>query len=224
MANYLYCEDAIPILIPDLKGSAFDDMLAQMDGFVFQGGADVCPKTYGEIYLNQERWPGDEERDRYELKIMDYAFKNRKPMLGICRGAQLLNVYFGGKLYQDIPTQHHYAIKHRDAIQYDKLHHPIEFIEGKLLAEIYQSETNLNVNSVHHQGIKVLGKDLAIEAVCPDDKMIEAFSYNNINENFVLGVQWHPEFSHTIKDHVISAEPLYNYFLSAVQLKRDLKK
>lgn len=222
MANYLYREEAMPILIPSLTGKALDKFLDQMDGFVFQGGSDLCPETYGDDYLNRERWPGDAERDQYELKIADYAFKNKKPILGICRGAQLLNVYFGGKLYQDLQTELKQALKHRDASEYDKVYHSIEFIQGKLLDKIYQNEKNArNVNSVHHQGIKVLGNNLVIEAISPKDQLIEAFSYQNPEENYVLAVQWHPEFSHTIKDKVISADLIYNHFLDAIKLRRE---
>ena len=69
------------------------------------------------------------------------------------------------------------------------------------------------MNTVHHQGVKTLGRDLIVDAICPDDKLIEAFHYKNMKEHFVLAVQWHPEFSHTIKDIVISPQPLLDYFL-----------
>jgi putative glutamine amidotransferase len=218
MANYLYRDDVLPILIPNLKENALDIFLSQMDGFVFQGGSDLCPQSYGEDFLNKEKWSGDIFRDRYELKIADYAFKHAKPILGICRGAQLMNVYFGGTLYQDLPTQHTNSSKHRDAIEYDGIFHSIEFTSG-ILAKLYRNEINPHVNSVHHQGIKTLGKNLVIEAISPQDNLIEAFSYHNMQDNFVLAVQWHPEFSHTIKDKLISADPIYDYFINTVREK-----
>lgn len=217
MANYLHRDDVLPILIPDIKGKKFENMLAQFDGFVFQGGSDLSPHSYGEDHLDKHRWPGDEQRDQYELKIADYAFKNGKPVLGICRGAQLLNVYFGGTLYQDLEIQYSNSLKHRDAAEYDKIHHPIEFAKGNILDTLYQNESNPFVNSVHHQGIKNLGQDLIVEAISPQDKLIEAFSYKNMQDNFVLAVQWHPEFFHTIQDRLIAAEPIYNYFLNKVK-------
>jgi putative glutamine amidotransferase len=222
MANYLYREDVLPVLIPDLKGNALTHMLAQMDGFVFQGGSDVCPETYAEEYLDKNKWPGDATRDSYELKIADYAFKHSKPILGICRGAQLLNVFFGGTLYQDLQTQNQYAWKHRDAREYDNIYHPIEFIPEAILDNLYRHEKNPHVNSIHHQGIKTLGKGLIVEAISPQDKLIEAFSHQNMDEKFVLAVQWHPEFS-TNKDKIIPSDLIYNYFLNAVRKQRGIK-
>lgn len=217
MANYLHREHVLPVLIPDLRGNALQHFLNQMDGFVFQGGSDLCPKTYGEDFLNKERWPGDEFRDQYELKIADFAFKHSKPMLGICRGAQLLNVYFGGTLYQDLKTQYANPLQHRDAIAYDQNYHEIEFTPGQILSELFAHEKNLQVSSIHHQGIKQLGKDLIVEAISPQDKLIEAFSYQKPEEKFILAVQWHPEFTHKLKDKLISAEPIYDYFLKNIR-------
>ncbi len=217
MANYLFREDVLPILIPDLNEKALQHFLTQMDGFVFQGGSDLCPMTYGEDFLNKERWPGDSIRDRYELKIADYAVKHTKPILGICRGAQLLNVYFGGTLYQDLQTQYKDCLQHQDTAKYDRSYHPIEFTSGQILSGIYKNEINPLVNSVHHQGIKTLGNDLVVEAICPQDNLIEAFSYKNMCEQFILAVQWHPEFTHTIKDKLIPAEPIYDYFLNCIR-------
>ena len=219
MANYLFRDEVLPILIPPLNDQALQQLLAQMDGFVFQGGSDLSPLTYGEDFLNKERWPGDIVRDRYELKMIDYAFKHAKPMLGICRGAQLLNVYFGGTLYQDLETQYSHAVPHRDKEKYDALYHQIELTTGKILSTLYNKEINLHVNSIHHQGIKTLGSDLLIEAICPVDQLIEAFSYKNMQEKFVFGIQWHPEFSHTIKEKLIPAEPIYDYFLNDIRKK-----
>lgn len=217
MANYLYRKDVLPILIPHLKQENLLHFLEKMDGFVFQGGSDLCPKTYGEDYLNEEKWPGDKGRDDYELTIADYAFQHQKPILGICRGAQLLNVYFGGTLYQDLETQYPHAAKHKDAQLYDHRYHPIEFKPQTLLHTLYKNESHPHVNSIHHQGIKTLGKHLMIEAISPQDQLIEAFSYKNMHEHFVLAVQWHPEFSHTLQDKIISADPIYDFFLNAIR-------
>lgn len=223
LANYLYREDVLPVLIPDLKGEALEHILRQMDGFVLQGGSDLSPKTYGEDHLDKNKWPGDELRDIYELKIANFAFTNAKPILGICRGAQLLNVYFGGTLYQDLATQYEDSLQHRDAEKYDGNHHTIDFSPGKILSKLYENQNIMFVNSVHHQGIKKLGKNLIVEAISPQDKIIEAFSYAKMQERFVLAVQWHPEFSHTIKDKVVPAEPIYDYFIKNVREKRELK-
>lgn len=224
MARYLARPGMMPVLIPDLGPDRLQDLLRDMDGFVLQGGADIAPQTYGQPCLDASRWPGDAHRDQYELKILDYAVQHAKPVLGICRGCQLINVYFGGTLYQDLHTEMGAKALHRDADLYDKIHHPIAFEPKGLLARIYadvlQSDPKPSVNSVHHQGLRMLGKDLKVEAVSPDDGLIEAVAYKDLREKYVVGVQWHPEFSHTIAEHVIPPEPLYNDFLDEVVRRR----
>lgn len=216
MSRFLSRIGVMPILLPDVPWEELEQYLKEMDGFVFQGGADISPKTYHEEMIENGRWPGDFHRDQYELKIMDWAFKNKKPILAICRGFQLANVYFGGSLYQDLKIETKTNVEHRNAELYDKIFHTVECTSESLLEKIYHQKM-LTVNSVHHQGIKVLGKDLVVDAISPDDKIIEAFHYKNMDEHFVLAVQWHPEFSHTIKETVINPEPLLNYFLKRLE-------
>ena len=216
MSRFLSRMGVMPILLPDLPWSELEQYLNEMDGFVFQGGSDIAPQNYNEETIENGRWPGNYHRDQYELKIMDWAFKNKKPVLAICRGLQLANVYFGGSLYQDLKLQTKTNVEHRNAEQYDKVVHDVECTEGSLLEKIY-SKSKLTVNSVHHQGIKKLGKDLVVDALCPTDQLIEAFHYKNMDEHFVLAVQWHPEFSHTMKDVVINPEPLLKYFLQSLK-------
>lgn len=212
MSKFLSRPGVMPILLPDVPWNELEQYLIEMDGFVFQGGADVSPKSYKEDMIENGRWPGDYHRDQYELKIMDWAFKNKKPILAICRGFQLANVYFGGSLYQDLNLQTKTKTEHRNAELYDKIFHDVECTPGSMLEEIYKKKT-LTVNSVHHQGIKTLGKDLVVDAICLEDNIVEAFHYKDMDKNFVLAVQWHPEFSHTIKDKVIDPEPILNTFL-----------
>lgn len=219
MARFLSQKGVMPILIPDLPEEELMQFLAEMDGFVFQGGADVASKTYKEEPIENSRWPGDPHRDQYELKIMDYAFKNKKPILAICRGFQLANVYFGGTLYQDLSLLTATKIEHRSAELYDKIHHAVNCTEHSLLKDIYSKE-QLQVNSVHHQGVKQLGKDLVVDAISPDDKLIEAFHFKNLTENYLVGVQWHPEFFHTLGSKLCDPAPLYQHFLNAVKKPR----
>lgn len=107
-------------------------------------------------YLDKALWPGDKVRDDYELAVIDYAFKQGKPILGICRGFQLLNVYFGGTLYQDIATQLETPITHANRPIYDQNYHAIEFLDDSLLANIIYANRSQKgfVNSIHHQSIK----------------------------------------------------------------------
>lgn len=210
MANYLTKKGVLPVLIPDVKTDLIMDILSEMDGFVFQGGVDLAPETYGEKPIG--KWKGDAYRDQYELKIMDYAIKNSKPVYAICRGMQLMNVYFGGTLYQDTVTQNLDAEDHRSAELYDTIKHPIEFVEGTFLDKLYSGVENPNVNTVHHQAVKDLGNDLEVYATSADG-LIEAFGYTKEPEGKVFGVQWHPEFSPTLGAAVIDEELLYEAFL-----------
>lgn len=218
MSLYLSRSGVMPILIPDLPESELYPFLNEMDGFVFQGGADISPKSYNEDMIENGRWPGDYHRDQYELKIMKFAFDHKKPIFSICRGFQLTNVFFGGTLFQDLKIQTGTEIEHRNAETYDRVNHEISLGDDSLLKELYKKDS-ICVNSVHHQGVKSLGKNLVVDAISPTDKIVEAFHYKNMKENFVLAVQWHPEFSHTLKERVADPKPLYDYFLKAVKEK-----
>lgn len=222
MARWLSRPGVLPVLIPDLDETGLYQFLSEMDGFVFQGGVDVAPSTYKDDPIENGRWPGDAYRDQYELKIMDYAFKNKKPVLAICRGMQLANVYFGGKLYQDLKTEVADSFDHRSAELYDKVNHTVICTDNGLLMKMY-GEKELRVNSVHHQGVKKLGSDLVVDAISPTDKLVEAFHYKNLDQNYLVGVQWHPEFSHTLGKDLTDPDPLYFHFLNAVRNQRSEK-
>ncbi|MGW9685175.1 gamma-glutamyl-gamma-aminobutyrate hydrolase family protein [Flagellimonas sp. 2504JD1-5] len=210
MARYVTKKGVLPVLIPRVEKAYLNDILDEMDGFVFQGGTDLAPETYGESPIG--KWKGDRQRDIYELEIMDYAIKNSKPVLAICRGMQLMNVYFGGSLYQDTLKQKPEVDDHRSAELYDTIKHHIIFEEDSFLGRLYHDENNPMVNTVHHQSIKELGKDLEVYAYS-DDGIIEAIGFNKEPEGKVMGVQWHPEFSHTLGSEVIDEKRLYQAFL-----------
>ncbi len=214
LARYIARKGILPVMIPDVENGLLADILNEMDGFVLQGGADLAPETYGELPIG--KWKGDAHRDQYELKILDYAIKNSKPVLGICRGFQLMNVYFGGTLYQDTMTQNPEANNHRSAELYDTIKHPIRFVPGNFLASLYADEIDPYVNTVHHQAVKDLGKNLEVYAVS-DDGLIEAFGYTGAAAGKVFGVQWHPEFTPTLKDELIDADVLYEAFLKNIK-------
>ena len=212
MARYLYRPEVMPVLIPDLEGSMLDDLLAQFDGFVFQGGDDLAPETYGEQPIGP--WRGDPFRDAYEMRILAYAMQHHKPVFGICRGFQLMNAYFGGTLYQDIATQRPDAIQHRDAVRYDQLNHEVVYTQGKLLDRLHGREVVRTVNSVHHQAVKDVGKDLEVLATSAEDGLVEAFLWKNTDEGKVVGVQWHPEFFANSQTPLIDADKVYCHFLN----------
>ena len=212
MANYLSRENAIPILIPNLSDkSILIAYLNEMDGFVFQGGTDLSPLTYGEQPIG--KWKGDRERDIYELEILDYAINNDKPVFAICRGLQLLNVYFAGTLYQDIETQFKTNVEHRNAKNYDTIAHEITLTENSFLNELIGKTDKLFVNTIHHQAIKDLGKDLEVLALSKEDHLVEAVMWKKSKPGKVLGVQWHPEFSATLGGLIIDGHALYDNFI-----------
>ncbi len=206
----------MPVLIPDFYGDDMKQFLGELDAIVLQGGTDMAPEMYGEKPIGQ--WKGDKYRDEFELAILDWAIKAGKPVLGICRGLQVMNVYFGGTLYQDIGVQKPNALTHRDAKKYDQLSHAIAFNRGNLLDKLYNGEPEKTVNSVHHQGVKDLGKNLEVLATCPDDGMIEAFMWNGAEEGKVMAVQWHPEFFQNYKDgKLIDGNKVYEHFLTMIK-------
>lgn len=223
MSHYLGLSGIMPILIPDLPDDKlFEDFIDQLDGIIFQGGIDITPQLYGEYPLDDDH-RGDPQRDVYEMKILDLAIKRKMPVLGICRGFQLINVYFGGSLYQDIETQSESKTKHYDEEIYDELVHKVEFSKGGLFEKLHGGQKHMFVNSVHHQGIKKLGNNLEVEAVSPEDQMIEAFRWSGSEEKgLVTGIQWHPEFFHTMQADVIESKPLLSHFIN--QSKKFNKK
>tara|TARA_R110002074_G_scaffold175500_2_gene338882 strand:+ start:78 stop:821 length:744 start_codon:yes stop_codon:yes gene_type:complete len=214
MFSYVSQKGILPVLIPDLPMQQLEDILAELDGFVFQGGTDLAPETYNETPIVPGKWLGDAYRDAYELRIMEYAVKHNKPVLAICRGFQLMNVFFGGSLYQDIITQNPDAMQHRDAEKYDALVHEIVFEAGKTLDLVYDGIDQPIVNSVHHQGVKTVGKGLEVLAVSKNDGIIEALQ-NKVGN--VLGVQWHPEFSVGKGAPLLDPLKLYEYFIEKVK-------
>ena len=190
------------------------DYAQELDGLVLQGGTDVSPQMYGEKPLRPE-WAGDPERDRYELELLDRFLKLKKPVLGICRGQQMINVAMGGTLYQDTATQKPGAQRHQDVAIYDEMHHQIDILPGTRLAALYPGVGRAKVNSLHHQAVNRLGKELAIEARSVEDDVIEALRLEG--PQYVAGVQWHPEFLHGRDDGVLNAAPLLQDFLQAAR-------
>jgi putative glutamine amidotransferase len=177
-----------------------------LDGLVLQGGADVSPLTYGETPLSPE-WAGDRLRDVYEAELVHEFAAAGKPVLGICRGAQLINVALGGTLHQDIPS-------HRtDA--YEKHCHHIRFEPGSRLAGLYRGVERPCVTSIHHQSIKALGRGLRVEAWSDPDGVIEAV--RGTGKSYIFAVQWHPEFHLPGMPGMLDSGPLLEEFLAAAR-------
>jgi putative glutamine amidotransferase len=220
-AHWLMSEGALPVMVPSPFGDTargevtVRDYAAWLDGLVLHGGADVSPSSYGEEPLKPE-WRGDRLRDEYEIALVNAFCAAGKPVFGICRGLQLINVAHGGTLYQDIATQKPGALTHRDAAAYDLNFHHVEILPESRLAQLL-GHSRHTINSVHHQGIKQLAPDFLVEAVSPDDGVIEAIRYRG--NAWIAAVQWHPEF-HRPDLGVVDDTPLLRDFLAAVQAAR----
>jgi putative glutamine amidotransferase len=224
IAHWIMSHGALAFMLPTL---GFDAEVSRrkisvhhyvdaMDGLLIQGGADVSPTSYGQQPLRPE-WSGDRIRDRYEIELLDGFVGRGKPVLGVCRGLQLINVAFGGTLLQDIVTQRADARHHVDADLYDQHQHDIVIEPGTRLAAIYEGVAEARVNSIHHQAIDRLGADVSVEARSREDGLIEAIRVRG--SAFVAGVQWHPEF-HIHDPALLSGEPLMQAFLDAAATTR----
>ncbi|MES2148991.1 MAG: type 1 glutamine amidotransferase [Pseudomonadota bacterium] len=187
-----------------------------LDGLVLQGGADVSPQTYSEAPTRPE-WGGDRARDLYELELLHEFIDAGKPVLGICRGCQLINVAFGGSLYQDVATNVPAAIAHVNK-DYDAHRHPIVFARGSSLAQMYPGTQRALVNSIHHQAVHELGRDITVEASSEPDGIIEAIRFQRAD--FVMGLQWHPEFHRAGGVDLLDCTPILDEFLRAARETR----
>ena len=215
MADYLMTHGALPVLLPPATaGFGAADLLSEVSGLLLQGGSDVSPESYGEK-AKDPKWAGDIVRDRYEIELAKEAIAQGMPVLGICRGAQLLNVALGGTLYQDIETQVPGSLVHRDWDVYDELSHDIEIASDSRLAEIYPGQDRARVNSVHHQSIKDLAPSLQVAARSVEDDVIEAVWQQQAGEGYVLGIQWHPEFMEKSAQDLLDPAPIMDDFLDS---------
>jgi len=225
VAHWVLSGGAMAVMVPAVdsdsivKRSDLDlhDYAAALDGLVLQGGNDVAPESYGEAPLHDD-WHGDRVRDRYEMELIRAFVAAGKPVFGICRGLQLLNVTYGGTLLQDIPTQRPEALDHRMPGKYEHHHHTVEFVPGTHLASLFPDVSHATTNSIHHQGIKDLATDFVVEARCPEDGMIEAVRRRG--PGFVAGVQWHPEFHDPTDPVTLDDTPILHDFLSAARRAR----
>lgn len=192
-----YCDalvraGAIPVLIPlNLPADRVAELLSKLDGVVFTGGGDIESRRFKGAD-HPKVYDVDEERDAVEFQLVREVMDRDKPFLGICRGLQVLNVANGGTLYTHILDQMPGALEHSysETHPYDYRAHPVQVGEESRLAEIV-SEPLLQVNSLHHQGVRDLAPNLKAVGHAPDG-LIEAIELPG--HRFGLAVQWHPEW------------------------------
>ena len=191
-ANYVQALERIGaaavLITPAHTPPAIDALVSACCGLVLTGGEDVDPAYYGEK-------PGpalgtvQRARDEMEFHALDCALQRGMPVFGICRGAQVLNVHFGGTLYQDIVTQRPGELRHQQSAPWGRHAHAVVVEPESLLCSLV-GERRLFINSFHHQAVKDVGRDLRVVARA-DDGLIEGIEHTRYP--WLLGVQWHPE-------------------------------
>jgi len=178
----------LPVVLPPLAPEAVSPLLERMSGICLTGGPDLDPQNY-HSQPHPQLGPTHPDLDRFELALARDADERGLPLLAICRGAQALNVARGGALYQHLPEEVGGPLHHRQSEPGDRPTHAIEIEPGSRVAQVI-GRTQIEVNSFHHQSIRVLGRDLRAVAWA-EDGVIEAIEA--ADREFVLGVQWHAE-------------------------------
>ncbi len=197
----------VPLLLPPLGPDALREAALACGGLLFTGGVDVHPALYGEEPLAScgEISP---KRDEMELALLRLALDRELPVLGICRGIQLLNVGLGGTLWQDLPSQLGTQLCHSQRPPYDMTIHTVRLEEDSPLYALI-GRRSYEVNSTHHQAVRELAPSLRAAARASDG-VIEAVW--RPESRFFLGVQWHPEFRYRIDG---GASALFGAFVEA---------
>jgi putative glutamine amidotransferase len=222
VAHWVLSGRAMAVMVPAVTHDSIvlrsdlelHDYAEALDGLVLQGGNDVAPEQYGEAPLHPD-WAGDAVRDKYEMELIAAFVAAGKPVFGVCRGLQLLNVMHGGTLYQDIGTQQPGSLEHRKPGAYERNFHSVEFVEGSRLAALYPASRRYLANSIHHQCIKDVAPGFVVEARCPDDGIVEAIRRQDDAGSYVAAVQWHPEFHDPHDTAHFDDGPLLQDFLDA---------
>lgn len=187
--NAVMLSGGIPLVMPNIDGEDnLDELVKLADGILFSGGEDVHPSYFNEEVIAD--MTVCERRDKFEMRLAERVLPLNMPLLGICRGMQLLNIAAGGNIYQDIAMLYRTELEHRnpDSGKSDIIHQ-VRLLEGTRLSSYYGSGVK-GVNSFHHQAVKDLAP--AFEAAAySEDGLLEAYEIRE--DRFLIGVQWHPE-------------------------------
>ena len=187
----------VPVFLPLSLDPA--EIIPRLDGLLMSGGADIDPKRYG-AEPEPELQSIEPARDEFELKILELVYECELPVAGICRGLQILNVHAGGTLYQDVPPH-----SVRDKAPSTRVH-DITTEKGSILEKLYGEK--LEVNSLHHQSIKTLGKHFSASATS-NDGIVEGIEHSQLP---IVAVQWHPEMLDT-RD----SDPIFKWLVSKAE-------
>lgn len=202
VTDYLIEQHCLPIMpfahtnldCMDMASAVAEHYLEGMSGMVLQGGSDVCPSWYNQENTNAKQV--QRHRDIFEIALVKMCYERGIPMMGLCRGMQLINVALGGTLHQELPEDRFDQHIDHDDKEFNEFslermkecYHDVHLEKDGLLYRIY-NKPSLHVNSYHHQGVDRLADVLHLEAKSPDG-LIEAYS---LEEKGILGLQWHPE-------------------------------
>ncbi|QJR14346.1 gamma-glutamyl-gamma-aminobutyrate hydrolase family protein [Usitatibacter palustris] len=228
-ANWVMSGGVLAFMVPEMSlasphlpnGVTVKDYVNQLDGLVLQGGADIAPETYRETPMNPA-WSGDRIRDQYEIELFHEFVRQGKPVFGICRGCQLINVALGGTLYQDLATQLPDSGHHRHDTKYEHNFHDMCVLPDTWLSGLYPQVSRTRINTIHHQAVKTLGEGLVVEAKSDPDDVVEAVRWEG--HSFVVGVQWHPEFMDPGDVALMDGKPLLKAFLDACTNRKKTGK
>lgn len=222
---YIECilaSGAIPLIIPFQNEKENLLQIAEMaDGLLLPGGEDIHPRHYGAEDVHKNSGPFSRERDEMEIVLAEFFIAAGKPIFGICRGAQILNVALGGTLYQDIESECNTSIRHEydESVpkleRYTKDVHEVHLLEDTALGSFFTSE-KIITNSLHHQAVRRVAETLRVNAIA-EDGIIEGIESKDMNVNWILGVQWHPET--ILKQHPEQAV-LFERFVEATETAR----
>lgn len=182
----------LPLMLPLTESTnVLSRAFALCHGFIFAGGHDISPEIYGEVPI-PECGPACAKRDKMESALLRMIDEYDRPVLGICRGIQLMNGLFGGTLYQDLDAQGLSSIRHQCDKDHEKPVHAVQIAKGTPLYKII-GETSIRVNSYHHQSVKGLASRFK-SAAWSADGLVEAVYMPE--KRFFVGVQWHPELTY----------------------------
>lgn len=206
---------ALPVVVPPLGAQDISRVVDRLDGLVLSGGPDIAPATYGAT-PHQELGLTEPRLDVFECAIAEEALRRQVPILGICRGAQTLNVARGGTLHQHLPDVVGEVIAHRQTVDGRVPTHPVTILPGSRLAMVLGA-SRLSVNSFHHQAVDRLGSGLRACAWAPDGA-VEAIE--DPEHSFVVAVQWHAETLQSVPDQLTLFQELVRVAAGSTALER----